>query len=349
MLPTVSIVVPAKNEEKVIENCIKSLVNLDYPKDKLQIVTVIDKSEDKTLEICKKFKNRIKIIQPNPPCRNKAEAIDRAIPYLKGEIIGLFDADCVVDKHCLKEVIKNFSDEKIAAVNGALLSSNKKQNLITRALSIETCLISYTEYFFNRYVSKNSVFLGRNMFIRKNIFVSVGGFDATEFSEDNELALRLKGMGYRIVFEHKAIAWNEENSTLRSFVKQRIRWYRAFIKTLRKKPYKSLKDHAYDLFHRIYFHIAPLVIAILLFYSIFSWLSIPLILLTPLIILFLFCMFMVVRSKMFYKEPLSDLIYFPVFFILNFIQTLLYFKAVYDEKEKRKLLWTHERSGIIKK
>ena len=124
MLPTVSLIVPARNEEKNIRNCIESLLNLDYPKDKLEIIVSIDGSVDKTLEICKEYEPKIKVIESYPK-KCKAEAINEVLPITKGEIIGIFDADCIVDKDCLKNIVKNFSKSNISGVCGAIKTYNK--------------------------------------------------------------------------------------------------------------------------------------------------------------------------------------------------------------------------------
>jgi cellulose synthase/poly-beta-1,6-N-acetylglucosamine synthase-like glycosyltransferase len=119
MLPSISLIVPAKNEEKVIGKCLDSLLDLDYPRKKLEIIVSVDGSTDNTVKICRKYGRRIKVIESEPKSC-KAAALNEVIPKARGEIIGIYDADCIVDRNCLKEVAKNFENNETAGVCGNL-------------------------------------------------------------------------------------------------------------------------------------------------------------------------------------------------------------------------------------
>ena len=113
--PGITICVPAHNEESTIERTIDSLLNLDYPKNKLKIIVVNDCSTDKTWEVIKKYKGRVELINKtkNP---GKAESVNLAIAKCKTEFFGVLDADSIVDKGALKKSLAYFDDEKIIAV-----------------------------------------------------------------------------------------------------------------------------------------------------------------------------------------------------------------------------------------
>jgi len=345
MLTSVSVIVPAKNEEKVIGNCIESLLNLDYPEDKLEIIVSIDDSTDKTLEICKEYEPRVKVIESSPK-KCKAEALNEVLPSAKGEIIGIYDADCIVERNCLKEVMKHFSNKDIAGVSGLIKSYNKNKSLIAKSLSLETCFVSFSEYFINK-LGANAHFFGKNMFIRKNILEKIGGFDEYTFLEDTELSVRMKRLGYKVIFEPEAITWHEEPENFRSFLRQRSRISRGALRLKKLKTQKNLKDWLSDLMHGMNYYFSPfgLIIAtILLLAYLFG---IPYIFFVPILILFAFNILMIIYSRIFYKESLKDLIFMPIWFLLtNFYCFICFPKAYIDEKRNKNIKWNKvERSN----
>ena len=341
MLPSVSLIVPARNEEKVVGKCIKSLLDLRYPKDKLEIIAAIDGSSDKTFEICKSFGRRIRVIKSSPKSC-KGDALNNVLPKTKGEIIGIYDADCIVDRNCLRKVVKHFSDKKVAGVCGNLKSHNKDQSIIAKSLALETNFISFIEYFLNG-LGANTHFFGKNMFIRKDALMKVGGFDTQTLVEDIEMSLKMKEHGYKTVFEPDAIAWNEEPPSFKSFFKQRIRWARGSIRMLKYKR-RAGKKFLSDLMHGVYFYVPPFGLITATILAIFLYFSLPLFLTAPILGLFLFTMSLLVYSRIKFKEPMRDLLYLPVWFFLSNIHLILLFKASIDEKLNRPISWNSVRS-----
>ncbi len=346
MLPNVSLIIPARNEEKVIEKCIESLLQLDYPHDKLEIIVAIDGSTDKTLEICRNYSEKIRIIE-SPPKKCKAEALNNIIPKTKGEIVGIYDADCIVEKNCVRNAVKLFLDKEVVAVSGTLKSYNKKENMITRALAIETCMVSYTEHFLQER-GLNSIFYGKNSFIRKEILEKLGGFDATSFSEDAELTVRLRRLNYKIRFEPKAITWHEEPPTIRSFLNQRSRWARGIIRVLKKRQDNSIRDIISYVLHGTYFYFPPFITILTLMFLLGLFLNMPLTLYMPLIILFSFNMYIFIISHLFYRESIKNLLFLPVFFVLSNLHIPILLKAWYDEYRRKEIKWYKaNRSGRV--
>jgi glycosyltransferase involved in cell wall biosynthesis len=121
-MTNVSIVVPVFNGEETIEKCLKSLLDLNYPKNKLEIIVVDNNSQDKTPKIVRKFPVRFlfESIQSSFAARNKG------IKNAKYEIIAFTDADCVAHKNWVKELIKKFKDSEVMGVSGKILAYEKK-------------------------------------------------------------------------------------------------------------------------------------------------------------------------------------------------------------------------------
>ncbi len=337
MLPSISLVVAARNEEKVIANCIKSLLNLDYPKDKLEIAVAIDGSTDNTLKICKKYKDEI-VISVSEPKKNKGDALNSVLPKLRGEIVGFFDADCIVDKNCLKYVAKRFEDRKVAGVGGALKSYNENSNFLTHATSLETSFISFFEYVLSS-LGANSHFFGKNMFIRKKILQKLGGFGTYSFLEDIELSLKMKRTGHKVVLEPNALAWHEEPSSLKSFLNQRYRWARGLVRLLKLKQIRSLKEFISDSVHGVYFYVSPFGLVAGTMMVISLLLGLPAAVWLPLASLFVLSLGLLVASIIYFKRPLKNLLYLPHWFVLSNIQIALFFKAVIDESMGKDMAW----------
>ena len=124
--PSVSIIIPAYNEESNIAKTISSAARMNYPKDKLEILVVDDGSKDKTLEVAKtaarschsKYGIKVKVFTKKNG--GKATAINFGIKHVKGEIIGTLDADSFPEKDALMKMIGYLENDKVASVTSSL-------------------------------------------------------------------------------------------------------------------------------------------------------------------------------------------------------------------------------------
>ena len=146
-LPVVSIIVPVKNEEKVVARLLNALANLNYPQDKKEIIVVNDASIDKTREICLQYSlthPEITVLEKTKST-TKAGALNFGVSYAHGEIIATFDADSVPEPDALLKAARYFADPSVAAVQGRICSINAGQNMLTRFISYE-CAVQYELY-----------------------------------------------------------------------------------------------------------------------------------------------------------------------------------------------------------
>ncbi|ARM76203.1 glycosyltransferase [Acidianus manzaensis] len=230
---TFSIVIPAKNEEKVLGRLLDRLENQEYDKSKYEIFVVEDGSTDNTLEICKNYKemyenmNCIHLEKSNVP-NGKSRALNYVLRLSKGEIIGIFDADTVPRLDTLSYVSAKFSDPSIAGVQGRLVPINVRESVIARFASLEELFYEYS--IAGR--ARLGFFVpleGTCSFIRKSVLDEVGGWNEYSLTEDLDLSLKISSMGYKIVYSPTIIAWREVPISLRSLIKQRLRWYRGHL------------------------------------------------------------------------------------------------------------------------
>jgi cellulose synthase/poly-beta-1,6-N-acetylglucosamine synthase-like glycosyltransferase len=237
-LPKFSIIVPTKNEEVVIGRCLTGLLNLDYPKEKMEVIIVDGNSADSTCKICSAFVTKypqvFSLINENKGAKGKPAALNLAIPRVTGEIVGVFDADSLPEKDSLKKVASYFNNQKTMAVQGRTFSLNEKKNILTRVVSSEEkawfqALLTGREKL-QLFVPLN----GTCQFVRRNVLEEAGGWDETSLTEDVELAVRLVEKNYLIKYAEDVVCGQETPNSLGDLVKQRVRWYRGYMETALK-------------------------------------------------------------------------------------------------------------------
>ena len=228
--PLVSVIVPAYNEEKSIGNTLNSILNLNYPKDKLEILVINDGSTDNTKGIVERIiKNHpsFNIQLVNKENGGKGTALNLGLEKAKGEFFVCLDADSEPEPDCLIKMLPYFEDGKVATVLPLLKVKNPKK-LIEK--------IQWVEYLINLFYKKlmghiNCVHVSPGPFsaYRTDILRKVGGFDENNLTEDLEITLRLQKYDYRIIQLLNVEVLTKAPNSLKAFYKQRNRWYKGTI------------------------------------------------------------------------------------------------------------------------
>jgi cellulose synthase/poly-beta-1,6-N-acetylglucosamine synthase-like glycosyltransferase len=140
--PKISIIIPARNEEKFIRNSIQSVLEADYPNK--EIIVIDDGSIDRTFEIASFYTSKgVKVFKRYAPSGSKALAINYGIAHSTGDIIVSIDADTIIEYKSLKEIVKKFNDPNVLAVSGnvrILTGENGKKNILTKFQAYEYLL-----------------------------------------------------------------------------------------------------------------------------------------------------------------------------------------------------------------
>lgn len=230
--PYVSVIVPAKNEEKVIERLLRALVRQEYPKDRMEIIIVEDGSDDKTPEICMRFAESypemIRFFHRSTS-DGKPSALNYGLKHARGEIIAVFDADNVPQPDALLKMVRYFDDPSVAAVQGTTCAINADKNMLTKLISYEEALW-LKNYIHGKDALKLFVPLtGSCQFIRKDVAEEVNGWNERFLSEDVEMSAKLTERGYDVRYAPDIISWQEAPSSIIQLIKQRIRWNRGFM------------------------------------------------------------------------------------------------------------------------
>lgn len=201
--PLVSVIIPAYNEEYNIKHCLESILNVDYPKDKLEIIVVNDGSTDRTLEILESYP-RIKIINFTKNMGVGA-ARNSGIENAKGEILLFLDADCIADKNLVKEHVKHYPEYD--CVTGAYMP--RKGNTLLSLYSYYLAKVVWTDEHASPTFNNGS--------FKKEIFRDEKFDEEFEFGhEDRDLSIRILSKGYKRRLEENAIVEHifEERSFL---------------------------------------------------------------------------------------------------------------------------------------
>ncbi|MFH1839920.1 MAG: glycosyltransferase family 2 protein [Nanoarchaeota archaeon] len=238
--PMVSIVVPAYNEEKNIPKIIESFNEIDYPKEKLELIMVDDGSKDNTYAIAKSFAGeRIKVFTRENSGGIKAVPLNFGIKQAKGEIIVTLDADTFMQPDLLKKALSYFSDPSVAIVIPAVRPTETKGFL--RRMQ----LIEYTVAAFSRkiltFIDSLSVAPAASV-IKAEIFKKYGYYDEHNLTEDFELGLRVVEKHHKVMHVIDSYAVTEVPNNFVSLFKQRLRWnYGTFYNLVKYKRLFSPK------------------------------------------------------------------------------------------------------------
>lgn len=225
-VPLFSVIVPAYNEERAIADTLSSLVNLDYPKDKKEIIVVNDGSKDRTKEIVEEFisnHSSERIILINQENRGKANAMNHGLKYARGEFYACLDADSFVDRNALKNMLPYFYNEDVAAVC-PLLKINNPKSFIEKVQWYEYVVNMFYKYL-NAKIDCIHVTPGPFSIYRTDVVKRIGGYDEKTITEDLEIAIRLQKYQYRLIQTFDGIVYTNAPRTWKGLFRQRVRWY----------------------------------------------------------------------------------------------------------------------------
>ena len=198
--PYVTILIAAYNEEKSIDTTIKNKLELDYPKEKFEIIVISDNSTDKTDEIVKQYEPQgVKLLRQIPRS-GKTSALNMAVPEAMGEILVFSDANSIWAQDALSKLLRNFSDPTVGYVTGKMIYTNKDVSTIADGC----CAYMKYENFLRMVETKAGSVVGVDGGIdavRKSLYQSMNSDQLPDFV----LPLKVVEQGYRVVYEPEAI------------------------------------------------------------------------------------------------------------------------------------------------
>lgn len=248
----ISIVLNVYNAEKTIDSFLNSLEKQTF-KD-FHLLVVDDGSTDSTIEKIEKYKDKFDMVIYKRPHQGLRKARKFGISKAKGDILLILDADLILDKNAIKEILESLKNENVGGVGGFLKSRGDG--------SIAEAYGALREFFCNiRSKGKETDWItGGFCGVKKNIIDLVGGYPSNEISEDLDISWRIKNEGYKLILNKKAIAYHRDPNSIKEIWKrEKDIGFREYELT-KKYPKESLKIRRLLRFYPI---LLPFVVPIL--------------------------------------------------------------------------------------
>jgi biofilm PGA synthesis N-glycosyltransferase PgaC len=243
---SVSILIPAYNEQDSIEGTVKTVLDSNYG-NIVEIIIINDGSTDNTLKIARELEKRYsKVVVFDKKNSGKADSLNQALKMAKGELVAVVDADSYPDKHAISSMVGFFEDSKVGAVTTRILVK-QRDNFIRKMQSIEYKVIAFTRKLLG-FLDAIYVTPGPLALYRKNILIKIGGFDKKNMTEDIEAAWHMLDAGYAIRMSYVAKSTTVAPDTLKKWINQRVRWNIGGYQTLLKYKHRFFKKGMLGLF-----------------------------------------------------------------------------------------------------
>lgn len=219
--PSVTIVIPAYNEGRVIEYCIRQALYTEYAD--FDIIVVDDGSTDDTYEKAISFAYHPLVTVLRQPNRGKAAALNAALDESQSEILICIDADSQISPNAVSLLAPHFNDPQVGAVAGRVVVGNRN-NLLTRLQALEYITAQAVERRAKDYLNAMTVVPGAIGAWRATALMEAGIFSTETLTEDADMTMAVIRTDYRVVYEDRAIATTEAPVSLKGLMTQRLRW-----------------------------------------------------------------------------------------------------------------------------
>ncbi len=223
--PSVAILIPAYNEEKVIERTIQAALATNYPN--FRVIVIDDGSSDNTLEVARRAfaleESSGRVLILTKLNSGKAEALNFGLQFVEDEIFVGIDADTVIAPNAVSRLIPHFLNPKVGAVAGNAKVGNRV-NLWTRWQALEYITSQNFERRALNTLGAVSVVPGAIGAWRVSAVRAEGGYHTDTVAEDADLTMALLRRGYRVEYEDLALAYTEAPINANGLMRQRFRW-----------------------------------------------------------------------------------------------------------------------------
>ena len=234
-LPAYTILVPAYEEQDVIGGMVRCLENLDYPKDRLEALILVERRDAATKQAIAAAGPapfiRIVEIPPGAP-QTKPRSCNAGLLLAKGDLIVIYDAEDRPDPGQLRVVAAQFAaaDDTLACVQAKLMVANAARSFITRQFALEYCLRYELTLPGLARLGLPIPLGGTSNHFRTPVLRELGGWDAWNVTEDADLGMRCTALGYRVEVAD-SVTYGEMPHQVKAWTKQRTRWLKGFMLT----------------------------------------------------------------------------------------------------------------------
>lgn len=242
--PSVTVLVAAHNEELVIEGSLRSLMEVDYPADRLTVIPVNDRSTDRTRAIIDalvaEFPGRIRPFHRTSGKPGKAAALKDAMALVETEAIVVFDADYIPSTGLIRQLVAPLFDPEVGATMGRVVPQNTGASLLTRLLDLERAGGYQVDQQARMNLGLVPQYGGTVGAVRVKALEAVGGWRDDVLAEDTDLTYRLLLAGWQTVYQNRSECYEEVPQAWPVRIRQMMRWA--------KGHNSALYAHAWRLF-----------------------------------------------------------------------------------------------------
>ena len=247
--PSVAVLIPAYNEEKVIERTVRSVLESDYPN--LRAIVIDDGSKDRTAEVTREaFQKEIadgRVTVLTKPNSGKADALNYALEHVTEELFVGIDADTIIAPDAISRLVPHFSDSRVAAMAGNAKVGNRV-NLWTRWQALEYITSQNFERRALDLFHVVTVVPGAIGAWRTAPVKAAGGYPLNTVAEDADLTMNLLEQGLRVDYEDRALAFTEAPIDAKGLMLQRFRWSFGTLQAVWKHRAAFIRNKAMGLF-----------------------------------------------------------------------------------------------------
>lgn len=265
-LPTIGVIIPCFNEEMSVLRTVDSLLAADYPHEKLQILVVNDGSTDKTWEMVQKYAGNPRVFLYSKQNGGKYTALNFGLEKTNAAIVGCLDADSTIAPDALKQSAYYFLNDSAAyAVVPTLIVENPKTFMqYVQKVEFEGAL-----YMRKVFGSLGALFVapGPLTLFRREVFEKLGPYRHGYLGEDLEIAVRMQFNKMKLIYGNKVNVYTFGMKTLKTLLKQRVRWTYAFI--------MNMKDYRKMLLNPEYGHLGLFIFPIALIGIVLAVVMVP--------------------------------------------------------------------------
>lgn len=300
-LPSISILIPAYREELVLGNCISRIFESDYPTELLDVIILTERDDQGTMaiahELSKKYGIKHVQVEESIEPKGKPRALNFGLRHVRGDIVGVIDAEDIIAKELFREVALMMSSG-YDAVQGVLDMVNDRDGYMNMHLRAEYRYWYHTYLPALQYSNFPIPLGGTTNFFRRSVLKDLEGWDPYNVTEDFELGLRLYNEHKRVgniydmlkdrraqsIFRNnykfsllESVTQEESPTTMSGWLRQRTRWQRGKIQTFRKiakKPPQAATSKLHSIMMSLIPHLGPINltgIAYSLYIYIFQW------------------------------------------------------------------------------
>lgn len=238
-----SLLVPARHEEAVLRHTVLGL--LESTHSNFEVIIIVGHDDPATAEVARSLAlgapGRVLVVTDSNEHKNKPRALNGALPYCRGDVVGVFDAEDQVHPLLLEHVDHAFRSTGADVVQGGV----QLINFHSSWYSLHNCL----EYYFwfrsrlHLHARKGFIPLGGNtVFVRTDVLRAANGWDGSCLAEDCDLGVRLSSRGAKVVvaYDSALVTKEETPDSLSGLFKQRTRWNQGFLQVFRKGEWRRL-------------------------------------------------------------------------------------------------------------